>query len=65
MVHWYGSYDILGAVKMAKTVENVIYKVKMKLIWKNSQHCQEKNDHESFCMGLKYVHENQKKKPVT
>lgn len=42
MVHWYGSYDILGAVKMAKTVENVIYKVKMKLIWKNSQHCQEK-----------------------
>lgn len=30
MVHWYGSYDILGAVKMAKTVEIVIYKVKMK-----------------------------------
>lgn len=35
MVYWYGFYDILGVVKMVKTVENVIYKVKMKLIWKN------------------------------
>lgn len=62
MVHWYGSYDILGAVKMAKTVENVIYKVK-KWNWSEKIHsiAKKKNDHESFCMGLKYVHENKKK----
>lgn len=40
---------------------------KLKWNWSEKIHsiAKKKNDHESFCMGLKYVHENQKKKPVT